>query len=71
MNERNVPLDLDHNVLDNTQHLCVALDACNECIIGPGQKLWNHACDLCCEITEHKGVTDKFSLQISLQLLIE
>ena len=68
-NERNVPLDLDHNTPDNTQCLRTALDARNERIVGPGQELWNHACDLCCEITEHKGVTGKFSLQISLQFI--
>ena len=28
-------------------------------------------CDLCCEITEHNGVTGEFSLQILLQSLIE
>ena len=61
-NERNVPLDLDHNAPDNAQCLRAALDACNECIVGPGQELWNHACDLCCEITERSEGTGKFSL---------
>jgi len=70
-NERNVPLDLDHNAPDNAQHLCAALDAHNKRIVGPGQEFWNDACDLCCEITERNGVTGKFSLQISPQLLIK
>ena len=70
-NERNVPLDLDHNAPDNAQRLRAALDARNERIVGPGQELWNHACDLCCEITECNGVTGKFSLLILLQSLIE
>ncbi|ETW86544.1 hypothetical protein HETIRDRAFT_121213 [Heterobasidion irregulare TC 32-1] len=46
---------LDILILSNTPHpdcLHEALEARNITMVGPGQKLWNHACEQCCTTEE-------------------
>ena len=50
--EHLVSLELPHNAHDHSVRLRVALVRRNERMVGPGQELWNHACELCCETDE-------------------
>lgn len=51
--ERGTVLELAHDAHDQAERLQPALEARNNGMVGPGQELWNHACDLCCEIREN------------------
>lgn len=46
--ERGDTLELAHNVHDQATRLRPALEARTERMVGPGQELWNHACNVCC-----------------------
>lgn len=45
-------LELAHDAPSQSKRLRPALQARNERMIGPGQEYWNHACELCCWISE-------------------
>jgi hypothetical protein len=51
--EHSISLQLPHNAHDHSTRLREALVRRNEMMVGPGQELWNHACDLCCETDEN------------------
>jgi hypothetical protein len=56
-NEHDTLLELDNNVPDQAQRLRPALEARNLSMVGPGQELWNHACELCCKLkTTETGI---------------
>ncbi|PPQ78706.1 hypothetical protein CVT24_002284 [Panaeolus cyanescens] len=53
--ENNTILEVNHQASTQAIHLEKALEARNDRMIGPGQELWNHACDLCLWIKEQDG----------------
>ncbi|KAF8904355.1 hypothetical protein CPB85DRAFT_1416528 [Mucidula mucida] len=53
--ERGVLLELQQSATNQTDRMCLALEARTERLKGPGQEYWNHACDLCCEIDADTG----------------
>lgn len=53
--ERQTNLELDHDARSHAERLKPALRACNLRMVGPGQPQWNHACNLCCAITNSEG----------------
>lgn len=59
--ERYDTLELEHNVHDHATRLRPAIQARNERMVGPGQELWNHACEICCAIEESDDCTSKCS----------
>ena len=48
-----------HRILELTEgrsdRLNPALERRNIAMVGPGQEMWNHACDLCCSIEKRGG----------------
>lgn len=46
--QRGDTLELQHNVQNHATRLRPAIEARNERMVGPGQELWNHACEGCC-----------------------
>lgn len=61
--ERGIPLELNHQAHSQAERLRPALRARNQRMAGPGQEEWNHACNLCCWITENDS---KLILLLSL-----
>ncbi len=57
--ERGVLLELQQSATNQTDRMCLALEAQTERLKGPGQEYWNHACDLCCEIDADTGRKSK------------
>ncbi|RDB27256.1 hypothetical protein Hypma_004511 [Hypsizygus marmoreus] len=51
--EHETVLQLAHDAPDQAERLRPALEDRNAAMVGPGQELWNHACELCCEIRRH------------------
>lgn len=54
--ERGETLELANNVPNQASRFEPALQARNERMVGPGQELWNHACNLCCDKREINGI---------------
>lgn len=50
--DRNDTLELEHDAQNHAARLRPAIQARNERMVGPGQELWNHACELCCASRE-------------------
>lgn len=53
--ERKNTLELQHNIQDHAARLRPAIQARNERMVGPGQELWNHSCEVCCAIQKQDG----------------
>ncbi|KAF7968972.1 hypothetical protein HWV62_28773 [Athelia sp. TMB] len=53
--DRKDTLELDNNTVDHATRLRPAIQARNERMVGPGQELWNHACEVCCASREIDG----------------
>ncbi|KZV79158.1 hypothetical protein EXIGLDRAFT_820929 [Exidia glandulosa HHB12029] len=47
-------LVLADNAPSQADRLRPALEDRNRLMVGPGQEYWNHACQLCCDITHHE-----------------
>lgn len=61
--QRDTALQLKQDVPDQATRLRPALEARNERMVGPGQELWNHACNICCDRREKDGIIGMFSCQ--------
>ncbi|KAI0054519.1 hypothetical protein BV25DRAFT_1922614 [Artomyces pyxidatus] len=53
--EENATVLVLDNAADQADRLRPALEARTMAMAGPGQELWNHACDLCCAMEEREG----------------
>lgn len=62
--EPNDILELEHNVPDHAARLRPAIQAHNERMVGPGQELWNHTCEVCCASRELDGHTGMCSFNL-------
>ncbi|TFY52205.1 hypothetical protein EVJ58_g10145 [Rhodofomes roseus] len=53
--EHGTVLEVSHDATNQADRLALALHARNARLAGPGQELWNHACDLCCWVSKDAG----------------
>lgn len=51
--EHGTVLELAHNAHDQAERLRPALEARNAAMVGPGQEMWSHACELCCKMQQN------------------
>ncbi|KDQ07661.1 hypothetical protein BOTBODRAFT_48668 [Botryobasidium botryosum FD-172 SS1] len=57
--ERSSYLEVQEDAESQILRLRPALEARNKCMVGIGQEMWNHICDVCTKITEEDGVQKK------------
>ncbi len=43
------------NGTTHSDHYLTAIQACNSAMVGPKNPYWNHACNLCCWVTENEA----------------
>ncbi|KAF7976972.1 hypothetical protein HWV62_5047 [Athelia sp. TMB] len=61
----NTALELRHDAPDQATRLRPALEARNKRMVGPGQELWNHACNICCDRREKDGIIQMLRSAVS------
>lgn len=66
--ERKQTLELANNA-PSSARLQPALQARNERMVGPGQELWNHACNICCDKREIDGIIGIYLLHPSKNII--
>lgn len=67
--EHGTVLELAHNAQDQAERLRPALEARNAAMVGPGQEMWSHACELCCELRQN--ATGGYGMLIIISLSVD